>query len=215
MAENYDQTYQTDNYFGEDPNPLLERFGSLFKPGIRVLDIGIGQGRNAIPLARHGCQVEGIDPSQVAVDTIGDLARKESLKLKAHQTGFIDFQPGHSFDVVLCFGLLQVLSLSEAASLIERLHSWTLPGGAVFFVAWHVGDPGFDKMGQQLPGIGSRSFGSPGSGSHRFYLNPGEILDLFPGWDVKYHWEGLGPEHRHGDGPQERHGDVEVVLVKP
>ncbi|MCD4751382.1 MAG: hypothetical protein K8R59_18600 [Thermoanaerobaculales bacterium] len=42
-----------------------------------------------------------------------------------------------------------------------------------------------------------RSLG-PGSFAHadgriRTYLEAGEILRLFPDWDVIHHWEGLGP----------------------
>ena len=31
---------------------------------------------------------------------------------------------------------------------------------------------------------------------------------------LRYHWEGLGPEHQHGDDPPERHGVVELVASK-
>ena len=48
--------------------------------------------------------------------------------------------------------------------------------------------------------------------SDYFGIEPGELVQLFPGFSVLHSWEGLGPEHRHGDGPVERHGRAEAIL---
>ena len=52
MNVSYDKQYQTENLFGE---PYSERG--------RLLDLGCGQGRNAIPLAQLGYEVTGMDIS--------------------------------------------------------------------------------------------------------------------------------------------------------
>lgn len=178
----------------------------------RRLDIGTGQGRNALPLARRGLHVVGIDPSRVGVATVREKAAQEELSIEAIQVDFRDYRPDAPFNAVLCFGLLQILSQRDGASLIERLTQWVRPGGVLFLTAWHVEDPDFAELCEKWQRLGRRGFYSP-EGDYRLFLWPGEILQIFSGWRVVHHWEGLGQPHRHGDGPEERHGEVEVVLV--
>lgn len=216
MTENYDSTYQNDEaVFGSQQSHLLDKCAELIPDGARVLDLGVGQGRNALPLARRGCEVLGIDTSQVSVDTVNRLAAEEDLPLSAQLHDFMLFEPDRSFDAVLCFGLMQTLDLRGCASLVERLHHWTRPGGALFLTAWHNEDPSFDKLCQEWEKRSGRSFRSPDGEKNRLFLEDGEILKLFFRWEVAYHWEGLGKFHKHGAGERERHGEVEAVLIRP
>ncbi len=211
----YDVTYQQADYFGTEPSPLLTRFADWIPPGARVLDIGAGQGRNTLPLARRGCQVTALEPSAVARDIIAERAAAEGLTVELVSDGFMDYEPAGVFDVVLCFGLIQILRYEESASLVTRLQQWVRSGGTLFLTAWHVGDASFDRMVDEWERLGIRSFRSPDGQQHRLYLEHCEILKLFFRWQTVHHWEGQGAEHRHGDGQLERHGEIEVVLTRP
>jgi len=177
--------------------------------------VGVGQGRNALPLARKGCRVTGLDTSEVAIATVRDAAEQDNLELILHKTTFLDYPTPQPFDVVLCFGLLQMLSPQDSASLLERIHHWLRPGGILFMTAWHVDDPSFPGLCDNWERLGLYRLRSPDKKRYRTFLGRQEILQLFFRWKVIHHWEGLGQNHRHGDGPLERHGDVEVVLIKP
>jgi SAM-dependent methyltransferase len=159
--------------------------------------------------------VTGIDTSQVAVDTVNRQAEKEDLPLKAINQDFVRYEPERSFDVVLCFGLMQMQDLAGCASLVERLHHWTRPGGTLFLTAWHVEDPAFERLVKEWERRSGRSFRSPDGEVNRLFLEKGEILKLFFRWEVVHHWEGMGKLHKHGLGKQERHGEVEAVLLRP
>jgi SAM-dependent methyltransferase len=216
MAEDYDSFYsENEEVFGKKECPLLKKCAEFIPEGARVLDLGIGQGRNALPLARQGCQVTGIDTSQVAVDTVNRLAAAEDLPVKAHLQDFLTYEPDRSFDVVLCFGLMQMQDLAGCASLVERLHHWTRPGGTLFLTAWHLEDPAFDRLCKEWERRSGRTFRSPEGDVNRLFLEKGEILKLFFRWEVMHHWEGLGKLHKHGLGKKERHGEVETVLIRP
>lgn len=215
MVEHYDRTYEQPDYFGSDPSELLEKYAEWIPAGARVLDLGAGQGRNALPLARRGCRVTALDPSPVALETIRTAAATEKLDLNLIQQGFMDFEPEGVYDVILCFGLMQILRYQECASLVTRLHQWLRPGGTLFLTAWHLEDPSFTRMVAEWERLGIRSFRSPEGDRYRLFLEKGEILKLFFRWQPVHHWEGLGPVHRHGEGPEERHGVVQVVLTRP
>jgi len=216
MAEDYDSAYEKDEaLFGSKESHLLKQCAEFIPDGARVLDLGVGQGRNALPLARQGHHVTGIDTSQVSVDTVNRLAAEENLPLKAHLQDFLSYEPDRSFDVVLCFGLMQMQDLAGCASLVDRLHHWTRPGGTLFLTTWHLEDPSFDRLCKEWERRSGRSFRSPDREMSRLFLEKGEILKLFFRWKVIYHWEGLGKLHKHGLGKRERHGEVEAVLIRP
>ena len=215
MAEDYDATYKQADYFGAAPSELLEKYADWIPAGARVLDIGAGQGRNTLPLARSGCQVTALDPSAVALAAVAKRAAAEDLTVEMVAQDFMDYEPTGNFDVILCFGLIQILNYQQCASLVTRLHQWLKSGGTLFLTAWHVDDPSFARMVKQWDRLGIRSFRSPDGEKHRLFLEKGEILQLFFRWQPVHHTEGMGPWHRHGDGKKERHGEIEAVLTCP
>ena len=215
MGAGYDSSYRQADYFGSEPSPLLSRFADWIPSGARVLDIGAGQGRNTLPLARSGCRVTALEPSAVGLEIIGERAAAENLAVELVAQDFVSYKPDGVFDVILCFGLIQILSYDESASLVTRLHQWLRSGGNLFLTAWHKGDPSFEQLVASWERLGIRSFRSPDGTEHRLFLEHCEILKLFFRWQTVHHWEGLGQEHRHGAGPSERHGEIEVVLPRP
>jgi len=215
MAEDYDATYEQADYFGAEASPLLEKYAAWIPEGARVLDIGAGQGRNTLPLARRGCQVTALDPSAAALEAVAKQAAAEDLTVELVPQSYLDFEPAGTYEVILCFGLVQILSYQECASLITRLHQWLKPGGTLFLTAWHVEDPSFARLAENWDRLGIRSFRSPDGEKHRLFLEKGEILQLFFRWQAVHHFEGVGPWHRHGDGTKERHGEIEAVLTQP
>jgi len=210
-TDDYDNAYGDNvHYFGSEPAPLLTRFVGELVPGGRVLDLGVGQGRNALPLAAAGMRVTGIDPSAESMAQAERRASEAGLDLELWRGGFLDYAPPAPFDTVLCFGLLQILSRTEIAGLLYRLHCWTAPGAILLLVAWHVDDPSYASCRDTWTPVGRHSFRGP-DGDHRTYLAYGEIRDLLCGWEILSHDETLGSVHRHGDGPEHRHGDVELA----
>jgi SAM-dependent methyltransferase len=56
-------------HVGHDPAPMVEFLAGLARGG-RALELAIGTGRVALPLAERGITVEGIDASQAMVDRL-------------------------------------------------------------------------------------------------------------------------------------------------
>ncbi|MFJ9904781.1 class I SAM-dependent methyltransferase [Streptomyces sp. NPDC101152] len=115
---------------------LDEQIGGRFPVGqrLRVLDVGMGQGTQALRLARAGHQVTGVeqDPRMVAVARTALAAEPEGIRERVRivegdgrDTG-VHFLPG-SFDVVLCHGVL--MYVGEPDALLAGLARMLAPGG--------------------------------------------------------------------------------------
>lgn len=83
-AQEYWNGYYEKNVFsgGKAPLDLLERFVPRLSRG-KVLDIGMGEGANAVYLAQKGFQVKGFDLSAVALERAKQLARDTGVGLEA------------------------------------------------------------------------------------------------------------------------------------
>jgi SAM-dependent methyltransferase len=212
---NFDRLYRsTEHYFGQEPNELLAAYYGLMEKDRRVLDLGAGQGRNSLFLARRGYGVDAVDPSRAAAETISMAATREGLDIRVCQCGFETFTPQvDAYSGILTLGLIQLLTWDAIDLLLARIRDWTHPGSLVLVMTFTIDDPTHERFQRspQWSATGRNSFIHPQEGP-RTFLEPGQLLRLFSGFEVLHHREGLGREHRHGDGKVARHVWAEGVF---
>ncbi|MGB3586030.1 MAG: methyltransferase domain-containing protein [Tunicatimonas sp.] len=100
MAVTYDKYYQTEHLFGEPYPELIEFFAEYYKKG-KVLDLGCGQGRDGISLARLGYAVTGVDNSKVGIEQMNQVAQSENLNLVGLVGDIYSFNNFSEFDFIL------------------------------------------------------------------------------------------------------------------
>ena len=100
MTLTYDKYYQAENLFGEPYPELIEFFADYPKKG-KLLDLGCGQGRDAIALARLGYDVLGVDNSKVGIDQMHEIGKAKNLTLVGQVADIYDFDQFYKFDFIL------------------------------------------------------------------------------------------------------------------
>src|SRR5882672_7296676 len=109
---------------------------------LRVLDLGCGDGTTAVPLARLGAEVVGIDIARNLVDAGNKRAAEAGLKRLTFQEGdACDLQGvgDHSFDLTLSvFGAMFAPKPFDVAREMVRV---TRPGGRLVMGNWIPNDP--------------------------------------------------------------------------
>ncbi|MEM7514630.1 MAG: methyltransferase domain-containing protein [Bacteroidota bacterium] len=105
MSNSYDAYYQIENYFGE-AHPSLISFFQEIRPEGRILDLGCGQGRNALPLARLGYEVTGLDTSRVGIGQMMEVATSEDLSIDGRVEDMFEFGTYQDFDFILLDSML-------------------------------------------------------------------------------------------------------------
>lgn len=96
----YDEYYQTENLFGHAYPELIEFFESYPKKE-KLLDLGCGQGRDAIPLAELGYGVTGVEISKVGLDQMMKVAKSRQLNLEGIVEDIYKYDGFEKFDFVL------------------------------------------------------------------------------------------------------------------
>lgn len=94
-------TKDTAYKFNKNPNQLLVESIKGKRPG-KALDLGMGQGRNTIYLAKVGWDVTGIDIANEAVDFANARAKKEKINITTELIPIEQFQFGvNKWDLIV------------------------------------------------------------------------------------------------------------------
>lgn len=101
----YDKYYEEAHHFGEPCPGLIEYFSENTDRG-KILDLGCGQGRDVLALARLGYEVTGVDFSKVGVDQMMREAKKHGLQVKGIIDDIHEFPIDPSFDFILLDSML-------------------------------------------------------------------------------------------------------------
>lgn len=79
----WDERYaSTDYFYGTEPNDFLRSQAHRLKRGSRVLCLAEGEGRNAVFLARQGCDVTAMDHSAVGLRKAAALAAAAGVSIR-------------------------------------------------------------------------------------------------------------------------------------
>ena len=129
-------------FMRESGEALVQSLG--IAPGVRVLDLGCGDGTTAVPMARAGADVTGIDIARNLVEAGNRRAKQAGLsRLKFQHGDACNLQDvaDQSFDLTLSvFGAMFAPKPFDVAREMVRV---TRPGGRIVMGNWIPGDPTF------------------------------------------------------------------------
>jgi len=168
----WDSKYRKSTFvFGKTPAKFLAENFSYLPSKSKVLDMGMGEGRNAVFLAKKGHQVVGVDISSVAVKKSYLLAKEFGVKIKGIVASLNDYNlKSESFDAIICFYYVD-------RSLLDRIYSWLKPGGILIYEAHTI------KEKKQNPKLKSDK--------DSYFLKEKELLTIFPKYRVLKYEEPL------------------------
>ena len=130
MAYDYDELYRSQNdALGAPTQAFVDFFATLDQQELRVLDIGCGQGRDALFIGRAGHSVVGVDISPNGVSDLISAARDESLPVTGIVADIRTFTPKGMFDILLIDRTLHMLTEVDRLDVLRRLIQHVKSGG--------------------------------------------------------------------------------------
>ena len=132
MPTDYETLYQQQRHaLGRPTNEFVAFFNQYDKPKADVLDIGCGQGRDALFIARLGHHVVGVDISQTGIAQLLEDAHAEGLSIEGVVADLREYEPEGEFDVVVIDRTLHMLDLDSRQVILERVCRCTRNGGFI------------------------------------------------------------------------------------
>lgn len=128
-----EEAVTTEKYF----IPYISRLMKV--EGIRVLEVGCGEGGNLLPFSRRGCRVTGVDVCRTRVCQARDYFSQECASGLFVCGDILDFDcQGCRFDLVIMHDVVEHISAKEAV--LAKIGGMLASGGMVFvaFPAWQM-----------------------------------------------------------------------------
>ncbi len=183
-AELYNDIYAKPPHFNTKPSQILIEAIKGLPPG-EALDVGMGQGRNSIYLARNGWKVTGFDVAEVGVKKAEADAVRLGLAINAIHAADEEFDFGQNR-----WDLVAIIYAIEKRS-VFRVRQALKPGGIVVIEA---------------------SLTEPGG--YPFGFESQELLKIFRGFRILKYEERLGvPDF--GPDRKTDHPIVDFIAQKP
>jgi tellurite methyltransferase len=194
-------------FWGTSPAKYVRKLAELLSfdlAGLRILDIGAGEGKNAVYLASLGGEVTAVDVSEIALSHFviqpnyqNSKSRIQTIAANAQEVNF----HAASFDIVVAYGLFHCLETKQAIyDLARKIKDWTKTEG--YLVA--------SAITNELPPPECQPYLDRES-----LLNKDELLDLFNDWvDIDFE-NGIITETHPTSNIEHQHSLSRIIARKP
>lgn len=167
-------------------------------PG-RALDIGSGEGTDAIRLAKLGYDVDAVELSAVGARKIEAFARDADVKVRVIAKDIQDFSPDGSYDIVVCNGVLHYVQ--DKHSVIDLMQRATWSGGINVVSLWSTFTP-VPECHEIVPVYSDDE--------------DGVVTSSYADWHTEFiYFERDKAETSHSDLPAHRHSHIKLIARKP
>jgi cyclopropane fatty-acyl-phospholipid synthase-like methyltransferase len=190
----------TDYYWGTEPNGFAERsLGFLDgREGLRAVDLGAGEGRDAVLFAERGLNTLAVDISPNGLEKAERLARERGVELETRQGDVNSLKLEGGFDLVYSIGTVQYIEPDNRAQRFEHFKEITEPGGIHALLTF-----------VEHPDVAP----APDWGDNEYLYAPGELRGYYEGWEC-LHERGFVFDDDSG-GELHQHAVEEYVFRKP
>jgi len=191
MSNPYEKRYAGSAYYwGVRPSPICFEVLKILPPEkpLKLLDVGCGEGRNAVFFARNGYDVIAFDTSAEGLKKTRMLAEKAGVNVEVFNANVNEFRLTGYFDVIFSVGVLHHIPEELRSEIFANYKAFTNPGGLNVFSVF-VKKPFIETAPDAEPT------------AHKWVS--GELLTYYHDWLIEYCAEAIfdcmssGKPHKH------------------
>lgn len=136
----YNNMYQTENFpYRLQPDAMLRNWKEFIPIG-KVLDLGIGMGKNIDYLLNEGNCVIGVDYSEVAVKKLKERYPSSNCKFINEDINTFNIPPS-SFSLIICSLVFSHLEEKQIEKLSRKMIKGLVPNGCIYICDLSEKDP--------------------------------------------------------------------------
>lgn len=190
--EERESVYSREEYYwGRSPSRLAKKTAEFLPAdpdGQRLVDLGAGEGRDAVFFARQGFDVNAVDISPAGLQKAHRLAGDHGVEITTVEADINGFELPEPMDVVFSSGAVQFIRPAGRPRQFERFQQMTSAGGlhAVFAFVDHPDVPP-----------------APDTTDDQYLFGRNELQSYYRDWEPLYSEEIIfdddsgGVPHRH------------------
>lgn len=195
----WEEAYQNKDIiaFLSKPNVTIKEFEELFRKHSRVLDVGCGEGQNAIYLAQQGHCVDAFDLSEHGIAKVNYRCEALGIQLNAFTADLTQYQFEQNYDVIVCFGTLHFVNKTNWKNFIREAKVHTNVGGIHIIQIFTDVVPASKDIAAFAIGLAKDE----------------EIKELYDDWEI-LQFKSYVFEDEHPNVPKHLHASNKIVVRK-
>jgi tellurite methyltransferase len=189
----YDRLYAgREYYWGKKPSAMCDKIIEIMRPRSdlhpRLLDLGCGEGRNAVYFAKNGFDVAGLDASLPGLKKAERYAEEVGVRIKTIHADIVSHELVDIYDVIFSTGALHYLPPEVRKQRFQNYKDSTSPDG-INALSVFVEKPFIAR--------------APDAEETAFPYKSGELISYYWDWEILYCTEEIfdcmssGVPHKH------------------
>lgn len=169
----YEEEYKTQEYYwGMEPNKACYQVLQLMPPTkhLKLLDVGCGEGKDAVFFARNGYDVSAFDVSDAGIEKTRSLAEKVGVHVNVFKADILDHRLDTYYDIIFSSGVLHYIKPDYRKEIFNNYKQFTNENGM------HVLNVFVNKPFIAPP---------PENEPNAFKWHSGELLTYYNDWLIK------------------------------
>ena len=180
--------------FSIEPNATVTEFEHLINNRSKVLDVGCGEGQNAIYLARQGHFVDAFDLSEHGIAKLKHRCELSNAQVNAFVADLTTYQFEQNYDMIVCFGTLHFVAKDEWKRFINKAKKYTNIGGIHIIQIFTDTVPASEDIAPFAIGLAKDE----------------EIKELYTDWEI-LQFKSYVFEDEHPNVPKHLHASNKIV----
>ena len=180
--------------FSNKPNTTITEFEHLINNQSKILEVGCGEGQNAIYLAEKGYLVDAFDLSEHGITKLKHRCKLSNTQVNAFVADLTTYQFEQNYDMIVCFGTLHFVAKDEWKRFINKAKKYTNIGGIHIIQIFTDTVPASEDIAPFAIGLAKDE----------------EIKELYTDWEI-LQFKSYVFEDEHPNVPKHLHASNKIV----
>jgi len=175
--------------------------------------LGIGDGRNSIPFAVNGFNIDGVDTSDTALNQCKENFSVLNANVNLVNCDITEYNIKHdNYNLIIVANVLNFFKKSDIDIMIQNIKHGLKEDGIIYITVFSTLEPRYSQLKNSQRQVEKNTFYIEERNSYIHYFSKNEITEYFSDFELICLFEGVEYDISHGT--PHYHGGIDFMARK-